>query len=216
MADTLLSEQIYCGPMKSQLHGLLLAGGQSSRMGHDKASLVMGDRGLSQAAYALALLHQFCAQAYLSLRDGQSVPVGAEGVPVLRDESVAEGPMAGLLAAFREAPDVAWLVLACDLPFVHSDLLARLVERHEMEPTLPFVACADVTGGRPEPLCAIYGPSAGPILARYAARGQFSPRRIMIEEKALLLDVAEEDARALFNVNTPQDLAAARAKASPR
>jgi molybdopterin-guanine dinucleotide biosynthesis protein A len=216
MADTLPSEQIYCGPMKSQLHGLLLAGGQSSRMGHDKASLVMGDRGLSQAAYALALLHQFCAQAYLSLRDGQSVPVGAEGVPVLRDESVAEGPMAGLLAAFREAPDVAWLVLACDLPFVHSDLLARLVERHEMEPTLPFVACADVTGGRPEPLCAIYGLSAGPILARYAARGQFSPRRIMIEEKALLLDVAEEDARALFNVNTPQDLAAARAKASPR
>jgi molybdopterin-guanine dinucleotide biosynthesis protein A len=200
--------------MKSQLHGLLLAGGQSSRMGHDKALLIIGDRGLSQAAYALALLQRFCAQTFLSLRDGQDIPCGAEGVPVLRDEAAAEGPMAGLLAAFREAPDAAWLVLACDLPFIHSGLLAQLVERHQMEPTLPFVAFAAATDGRPEPLCAIYGPSAGPILARYAARGQFSPRRIMIEESALLLEL--EDAAALSNVNTPQDLAAARVKASSR
>jgi molybdopterin-guanine dinucleotide biosynthesis protein A len=107
-------------------------------------------------------------------------------------------------------------VLACDLPFVHSGLLARLVERHEMEQTLPFVACADVTAGRPEPLCAIYGPSAGPILARCAARGKFSPRRIMIQENALLLDVAEGDESALTNVNTPQELAATRAEAGPR
>jgi molybdenum cofactor guanylyltransferase len=216
MADMLPSEEIHCGPMKSQLHGLLLAGGRSSRMGRDKASLVVGDSGLTQAAYTLALLQRFCAQTYLSLRNGQAIACGAEGVPVLRDESAAEGPMAGLLAAFREAPDAAWLVLACDLPFVHAGLLARLIERHEMEPTLPFVVFAAATDGRPEPLCAIYGPLAGPILARYAARGQFSPRRIMIEENALMLDVDEEDARTLLNVNTPQDLAAARAKASSR
>jgi len=214
MADMLPSEQIHSGPMKTQLHGLLLAGGQSSRMGRDKASLVVGDSGLSQAAHALALLQRFCAQTYLSLRDGQDIPCGAEGVPVLRDESAAEGPMAGLLAAFREAPDAAWLVLACDLPFVHAGLLARLIERHQMEPTLPFVVFAGATDGRPEPLCAIYGPPAGPILSRYAARGQFSPRRIMIEETALLLEV--EDTAALSNVNTPEDLAAARTKASSR
>jgi molybdopterin-guanine dinucleotide biosynthesis protein A len=123
----------------------------------------------------------------LSLRDGQDIPLWAEGVPVLRDQPGAEGPMAGLLAAFRHAPDAAWLVLACDLPFIHPGLLARLVERHETEPTLPFIACATAADGQPEPLCAIYGPSAGPILARHAARGQFSPRRIMVEESAALL-----------------------------
>ena len=199
--------------MKSQLHGLLLAGGRSSRMGQEKASLVIGNRGLSQAAYALALLQQFCAQTYLSLRDGQDFPCGAEGVPVLRDDSAAEGPMAGLLAAFREAPGAAWLVLACDLPFVHSGLLARLVACHARDPDLPFVACANSTDGQPEPLCAIYGPAAVPILARHASRGHFSPRQIMIEENSVLLDVSGEDAAALTNVNTPQDLAAARARA---
>ena len=182
-------------------------------MGREKASLVIGDDELTQASRALGLLRQFCAQTYLSLRDGQKVPVGAEGAHVLLDEPGVEGPLAGVLAAFREAPDAAWLVLACDLPFLHAGLLGRLVARHESNPDLPFVACANSTDGLPEPLCAIYGPSAGPILARHASRGQFSPRQIMIEEDAVLLDVAGADALALTNVNTPQDLAAARAKA---
>lgn len=198
----------------SQLHGLLLAGGRSSRMGRDKASLSVGDDGLSQAGCALGLLRRFCVRTWVSLREGQDVPVGAEGVPVLRDGPGAEGPMAGVLAAFREAPGAPWLVLACDLPFVRAGLLARLVECHAKEPALPFVACAGATDGRPEPLCAVYGPSAAPILKRHAARGQFSPRRIMIEENARLLAVA--DAAALTNVNTPRDLAAARLEATPK
>ena len=214
MADMLPSEEIHCGPMKSQLHGLLLAGGRSSRMGRDKASLVVGDSGLSQAAHALALLQRFCAQTYLSLRDGQDIPCGAVGVAVLRDEPSVEGPLAGLLAAFREAPQAAWLVLACDLPFVGADLLAQLLACHEEQPDLPFVACAKSIDGLPEPLCAIYGPSAGPILARHAACGQFSPCRIMTEESALLVPVADE--AVLTNVNTPQDLAAARALDGPQ
>jgi molybdopterin-guanine dinucleotide biosynthesis protein A len=185
-------------------------------MGRDKASLVVGESGLSQAGRALSLLRQFCPQTYVSLRDGQDIPVGAEGAPVLRDEPDSEGPLAGLLAASRAKPEAAWLVLACDLPFVRAGLLARLLSCHEKQPDLPFVACAAPAGGRPEPLCAIYGPSAGPILARYAALGEFSPRRIMIEEKAVLVDLVGEDVEALTNVNTPQDLAAARAMAKQR
>lgn len=200
--------------MKKQIRGLLLAGGRSLRMGRDKASIAFGAGESTQAGLVLGLLRQFCAHTYLSLRDGQDVPLGAEHAAVLRDAAGVEGPLAGLLSAFRAAPGGVWLVLACDLPFVHSGLLARLVARHEREPGVPFVACANTTDGQPEPLCAIYGPSAGPILARHAARGQFSPRRIMMEEKAVLLDVAGEDAAALTNVNTPQDLAAAHAMAN--
>lgn len=204
------------GTTDGALCGLLLAGGKSSRMGRDKASLVVAEGGLSQAGRALGLLRQFCPRTYLSLRDGQDIPVGAEGALVLRDEPDSQGPLAGLLAASRAEPEVAWLVLACDLPFVHAGLLARLVSVHERKPDLPFVACANRRDGAPEPLCAIYGPSAGPILARYAARGEFSPRRIMIEEKAVSLEVIGEDVQALINVNNPQDLAAARAMAKQR
>jgi len=184
-------------------------------MGRDKASLVVAEGGLSQARRALGLLRQFCPRTYLSLRDGQDIPVGAEGVLVLRDEPDSQGPLAGLLAASRAEPEAAWLVLACDLPLVHAGLLGRLVARHKREPGLPFVACAGSGDGWPEPLCAIYARPAGPILARYAARGEFSPRRIMVEESAALLDVSGDGA-ALINVNTPQDLAAACARLNPQ
>lgn len=182
-------------------------------MGRDKASLVIGEGELSQAGAAVGLLRRFCARTYLSLRPRQELPVGAEDALVLRDNAGVEGPLAGLLAAFREAPEAAWLVLACDLPFVHAGLLARLLARHEREPDLPFVAYAGSTDGLPEPLCAVYGPSAGSILARHASRGQCSPRRIMIEEHAVMLGLSGADSAALANVNTPHDLSAARARA---
>ena len=196
--------------MSNALHGLLLAGGKSSRMGCDKASMVLGDGGLTQAGRALGLLRQFCGPVYLSLREGQPVPAGGEGVPVLRDAPGAQGPLAGILAAFRQAPGASWLVLACDLPLVRPGVVARLVARHAEDPSSPFVAYASALDGLPEPLCAIYGPSAFPVLGRHAARGHFCPRRILREESVPLLALPEEDTWALTNVNTPQDVAGAQ------
>lgn len=193
--------------MTSPLYGLLLAGGQSSRMGRDKASMIIRGEGLTQARRALGLLGTLCERTYISLREGQSVPDGGEGVPILHDSGDAEGPLCGMLAAFREAPVAAWLVMACDLPFVTPEVLTRLVECHREQPGQPFVAYANSHDGLPEPLCAIYGPSALPILQKHAARGNFSPRRIMTEENTVLLDLPAGSAASLTNINTPQDVA---------
>ncbi|NDC01011.1 MAG: hypothetical protein EBZ83_06295, partial [Verrucomicrobia bacterium] len=70
----------------------------------------------------------------LSLRAGQAAPAGAEQAPVIRDSDEAQGPLAGILGAFREAPLAAWLILACDLPFVSEALLANLVARFREKP----------------------------------------------------------------------------------
>jgi molybdopterin-guanine dinucleotide biosynthesis protein A len=194
--------------MTSPIYGLLLAGGQSSRMGRDKASMIIRGDGLTQARRALGLLESLCERTYISLREGQSAPQGGEGVPVLRDSGDAKGPLCGILAAFREVPAAAWLVMACDLPFVTPEVLARLVECHREQPGQPFVAYADSHDGLPEPLCAIYGPAALPILQKHAARGNFSPRRIMIEEHIVFLDLPAGSAASLSNINAPQDIAA--------
>jgi molybdopterin-guanine dinucleotide biosynthesis protein A len=187
---------------------MVLAGGKSSRMGRDKASMVIGGDGLTQTRRALALLRPLCQSAYLSLREGQAVPEGGAGVRVLFDSGDAEGPLCGILAAFREAPAAAWLVMACDLPFVTPEVLACLVECHREQPRQPFVAYANPLDGLPEPLCAIYGPASLPILQSHAARGNFSPRRIMTEEKTLLLDLPPRPVASLTNINTPEDIAA--------
>jgi len=199
--------------MTTRLYGLLLAGGKSSRMGRDKASLVVFGGGPTQAQGAVALLRKFCARTCISLRPGQAVPAGLEAMPVLQDSPLAQGPLAGILAAFEEDPGAAWLVLACDLPFVSGELLALLVARHVAGPATPFLAFASSGDGLPEPLCAIYGPAAWPILKRHAARGHFCPRHIMADEDAVLLQLPKGAAGALTNLNTPQDLQAALAQA---
>jgi molybdopterin-guanine dinucleotide biosynthesis protein A len=169
--------------------------------------MVLGSGGLTQAGRSLGLLRQFCGPVFLSLRDGQQPPGGGGDAPVLRDAPGVPGPLSGILAALREAPGAAWLVMACDLPLVGPVVLARLAGRYAEDPSLPFVAYASVSDGLPEPLCAIYGPSARPVLERHAARGHFCPRHILREENALLLPLPEAEADALTNVNTPQDLA---------
>ncbi|MFZ4588484.1 MAG: molybdenum cofactor guanylyltransferase, partial [Terrimicrobiaceae bacterium] len=79
--------------MTTRLHGLLLAGGKSSRMGRDKASLVVFGSGPTQAQRAVALLRKFCARTCISLRPGQAVPAGLEAMPVLQDSPLAQGPL---------------------------------------------------------------------------------------------------------------------------
>jgi molybdopterin-guanine dinucleotide biosynthesis protein A len=199
--------------MTTRLHGLLLAGGKSSRMGCDKASLVVFGGGPTQAQRAVGLLRKICARTCISLRSGQAVPTGLDGMPVLLDSPLAKGPLAGILAAFEEDPGAAWLVLACDLPFVSEELLAPLVARHAAGEVPPFLAFASSGDGLPEPLCAIYGPAALPILKRHAALGNFCPRRIMAAENTALLALPDGARHALANLNTPQDLEAALAQA---
>ncbi|NBV97864.1 MAG: hypothetical protein EBT30_10050 [Verrucomicrobia bacterium] len=150
--------------MNVPLHGLFLAGGKSSRMGREKASLVVGNVGLTQAARGIGLLRKLCDHTYLSLREGQAAPEGAGQIPVIRDSEEAQGPLAGILGAFRETPAATWLVMACDLPFVSEILVANLVASFRETPNAPFAAYASSRDGLPEPLCAIYGPASRSIL----------------------------------------------------
>jgi molybdopterin-guanine dinucleotide biosynthesis protein A len=193
--------------MKPSLFGLLLAGGRSNRMGRDKASMVIGTDGLNQGQRAVQELSPFCQKVFLSLRAGQTAPEGCEHLEVVRDNPELSGPLTGILAAFKQEPDAAWLVMACDLPFVTPEVLNKLVDARTDGTS--FIAYASATDGLPEPLCAIYEPSARAILQRHAERNHLCPRHIMIEERASLLELPPSCRRALENMNTPEDIAAA-------
>lgn len=193
--------------MKAPLFGLLLAGGRSTRMGRDKASMVIGADGLNQAQRGIQALSRVCKKKFLSLRDGQIAPEGCECVETVRDKPGAGGPLAGILAAFEREPNAAWFVLACDLPFVTSEVLENLALARRED--LSFCAYASSTDGLPEPLCAIYEPTARQILQSHAARNHLCPRHIMIEEGIPLLELPPASRHALENMNTPEDIAVA-------
>ena len=108
-----------------QLYGLVLAGGKSTRMGSDKGLIQYHDR--PQQEYLYHLLEQVCSKVYLSIRNEQQASVSNE-FNVIADQNEYHGPFNGILSAHKAHPNVAWLVLACDLPLL--DLEARIFVWH--------------------------------------------------------------------------------------
>src|ERR1700724_1828827 len=107
--------------MSAPVYALVLAGGRSSRMQTDKAALAY--RGRAQLAEAMQLVAPLVARAFVSVRADQvDDPLRARFAQIIdRQENL--GPIAGILAAQEQYPHVAWLVLACDLPFLTAAVL---------------------------------------------------------------------------------------------
>lgn len=187
------------------LFGLVLAGGASTRMQRDKAAIEY--HGQSQLHWTFHLLSHVCAATFVSVRPDQREDPTRAGLPQIVDRQPGIGPIAGISSALHAHPKAAWLVVACDLPFLNEATLRYLVEHRDSR----RLATAFKSGydGLPEPLCAIWEPaSREPVLA-YVAAGKQCPRKFLINADTLLLELP--DARALDNVNTADEYRSAAA-----
>ena len=184
------------------LHGLVLAGGRSSRMGQDKAALVHPD-GRSLARRCCDLLREAgCESVVLSLRHDQEIPAGLDDLEIVRDPAGAsQGPIAGIIAGMRLHPEADWLVLACDLPRLDLSTLTHLVS--SKLPADTFLAYRSESDTLPEPLCTLYAPASQPILEQALTDDFRCPRKILIRNVCRLLEPVTH--RALDNANTPED-----------
>jgi molybdenum cofactor guanylyltransferase len=190
-------------PSPAALHGLVLAGGRSKRMQRDKAALAYAGR--TQLERAMELLQPYVARAFVSVREDQVGDPVRASFPQIVDTGVGVGPIAGIIAAQTRHPQAAWLVLACDLPFLDADTLGHLVRSRRTD--RQATAYRSSHDGLPEPLCAIYEPSSRAAIAAYVANGRECPRKFLIQADVELLDPL--DPRALDNVNTPNEYGSA-------
>ena len=189
--------------MTAPVFGLILAGGASSRMQRDKAALHY--RGRPQLERAFELVSNVCAATFVSVRADQRDEATRAGFPQIVDREAGIGPAAGISAALLTHPKAVWLVVACDLPFLTEATLRDLISRRD--PGKIATAYRSAHDNLPEPLCAIWEPRASEPLLQYLASGKQCPRKFLINSDVLLLDLP--DARALDNVNTPDEFQAA-------
>ena len=124
------------------------------------------------------------------------------------DSIAGEGPIVGIRSALAANPQVAWLVLACDLPFLSDAALSQLLRERDPTAAWPPPIAARMMDCRSR-LCAIWEPAAAAALAAYQAEGGRCPRKFLIRHAAPLLEPL--DRRALDNVNTPEEYAQALA-----
>ena len=191
------------------LYGLVLAGGRSSRMRRDKAGLAYAGR--TQLERAMALLAPHVQRAYVSVRPEQSADGLRARFPQILDTRSDLGPLAGILAAQARHPEAAWLVLACDLPFLDEETLQHLLRARA--PARAATAYRSSHDGLPEPLCAVWEPHTRAPLAAYVAAGGECPRKFLLRADTELLEPLKT--QALDNVNTPEEYGSAMAALSP-
>jgi molybdopterin-guanine dinucleotide biosynthesis protein A len=183
------------------VQGLVLAGGKSRRMGRDKA--LLRQNGSTQLQRTVGLLQRHVETVFVSARPDQADDEERRRYPQLIDRYDDMGPIAGILTALESNRNVAWLVVACDLPQVDDETIDYLM-RHRVL-SHPFTAFRSSHDDLPEPLCAVYEPAALAVIREFVDGGIVCPRKIMIRSDTNLL--LQPNPAALENVNTPEDLA---------
>jgi molybdopterin-guanine dinucleotide biosynthesis protein A len=186
--------------MNRPVYGLVLAGGKSRRMGRDKA--LLDHNGQSQLAYVAGVLDACVEKVFVSTRPDQADDEQRAQYAQIVDRYDDLGPVAGILSALEEKPEVDWLVVACDLPNIDEQTIRYLLEQRAGEQD--FTAFTSSHDGLPEPLCAVYPSGCDSIIHQFVDEGMNCPRKILIRSETRLLDQPHPE--ALDNVNTPDDL----------
>jgi len=172
-------------------------------MHRDKAALEY--QGKPQLARTFELVNRHLANVFVSVRADQTLDPMRAQWPMIVDSVAGQGPLIGIRSAFAAHPKVAWLVVACDLPFLSDAAIEYLLRERDSAGFATAFATAykSAHDGLPEPLCAIWEASAAKALADYQDSGGQCPRKFLIHRGARLIEA--QDTRALDNVNTPEE-----------
>ncbi len=187
--------------LKPELFGLVLAGGQSLRMGRDKGLLVYEQLSPFSQRVRVAQLMESCGlETYLSCRI-ENEAVGDMKVIYDRVELQADsnrGPGVGILSAHLFKPEAAWLVMACDFPFANKAAVEYLIQQRQGEGRPTAHQHPDES---PEPLFTIWEPETLAEFLRAFRAGYQSPRLTLEKENVVLFKPTNP--KILININSP-------------
>jgi molybdopterin-guanine dinucleotide biosynthesis protein A len=174
----------------------ILIGGDSSRMGADKATLLVD--GVAMAERVSKAAHDAGASEVLLVGGTQKRASGITG-QWKKDLYAGEGPLGGVITALKSASHDSVVVLSCDMPYITSAVIASLV---------PPLSEAQATVGRTDRLnwmCSAWSKSE----CLQSLQSVWKRNERAIHRAAVLLDVVEVPvpAVAVRNINTPEDLA---------
>ncbi len=191
------------------IYGLVLAGGKSTRMGTDKG--LISYHGMPQQEYLYGLLQNICDETFLSIRQEQKILISKKFNTII-DSDKYRGPFNGILSAHNKFPEVAWLVLACDLPLIDLRALSLLVESRD--PSKVATSFATKKTNLPEPLVTIWEPKGLKEAINYLKTAQSScPRKFLINNATNLVHPAMDE--VLYNANSTGDYEYIKSKITP-
>lgn len=197
----------------AKVAGYILAGGESSRMGRDKALLELG--GVPLVVRTVRLVE---AVAEMPIIVGAPERLGALGFNVVGDEWPGAGPLGGIATALHASAAPWNLVVACDLPYLTKAWLEDLIAR-ALASAADAVLPMNERGA--EPLCAMYHRKCEPAIRAALERGT---RKVTDGLAGLRVENIEpakwkafdSDGLLFKNMNSPADYEEAKARFARR
>lgn len=216
--------------MITDCSAVILTGGDSRRMGQDKASLMLGERSLLQ--HVIRIVQPLFCEVIISVRQHRVEIM----LPEVCDDPTHRGPLAGLAAGLQNAKTSWVFLLACDMPFIEQDVIERLGRyrskplpaspsqgRSESAPSLiregwgglgfEFQAVVPMVQGYPQPLAAFYAVSClDSVLECLNGGGKHSMRELLDKLQVRYvsedeLQIAGTQSRNFVDLDTPQEVA---------
>ncbi|MDC7996644.1 molybdenum cofactor guanylyltransferase [Gilvibacter sediminis] len=178
------------------LNGIILCGGNSKRMGADKAFLDY--KGQTFLARIIAQIQPFCETVYLCGNKPSYAEFGLEVVPDLIPDS---GALGGLYSGLHRSETPWNLVLSCDAPLVDSEIMESLI--NSIHPQLKAIHAQ--TAKDAHPLVGCYHQNCLPIFEKAIKNGRLKLQPAVSACNPKTLEITGAQASKLRNINTPED-----------
>ncbi len=191
-------------PKKNDYSAVILAGGENKRMsGVDKAGLIVN--GIPIIQRSIRILKESFSEVLIVTNEKRDYSF--EGVVVVKDMIRGVGPLGGIYTGLSHIKNEAGFFVACDMPFLHSELIARLLDQFDRE---DCDAIVPRHGGDIEPLHAIYRKGLKDSILRSLNNdsGDRSIRNFLKKINVHYLDPGDdpEFQNVFKNINTPEDI----------
>lgn len=185
----------------SEICGIVLAGGKSTRLGQDKTRILINGQTLLERM--LTLTQEFCRETFCVGRDARSQGIN---LPWMLDQTPGKGPMGGILTALQKL-NAPCLVLACDLPKVNHKIIQRLIEKRNLYGKDKYMTTFyQERTGFIESLVSIYEPRCTDLLLASFRQGCYKLSRAVPYDYRYHITYGPEEEEYFFNINYPHDL----------
>ncbi len=189
--------------------GIILCGGQSSRMGSDKGLLKLEAKTWAQTAIDKMSALSIPIKISVNSQQYPDYKFVFPPTDLIKDDTTLslKGPLLGVLSSHLQFPQEDLFVLACDMPLMESDLLHTLFTHYQQEPS--FNAYVFANEGEPEPLCGIYKAGGLSTILEMLSAGRLSKHsmKFVLDHLATTLIPATHEQKKFFrNFNAHAEL----------
>lgn len=177
----------------NRLVAAVLSGGQSRRMGEDKA--LLQHHGVTLMQNSLDLLEGLSERIIISGREEHGGEIGREGIQLVTDLVPDIGPLGGIYSVIKRVDAARYLFIAVDMPFLTRDLLTKMIAT-EGNAVVEYQ-------GEMQPVCCLLQKDTLPVIEkmvndkRYSIKGLFS--------ELTFRTVAAQDAISVQDIDTPAE-----------